>query len=167
MSLEKGRLRGLKPRLEYFFRRLSAQRNLGLLARALFRRLARKPSRLGSNSSVLRASRGNNCCRIHIHAMPPHTTISTPLRAWQCSSCVQRTFSTSTARAAVGPEHPQYITFPEPPQQNAPQKKWMKGILPVPRDVFSGKGTRGLDNEEVLEKSTKTAERHGDAQDGR
>lgn len=98
--------------------------------------------------------------------MPPHTALSTPLRAWQCSSCIQRTFSTSAVRAAVGPEHPQYISFPEPPQQDAPQTKWMKGILPVPRDVFSGKGTRGLDNEEVLEKSTKTAERHGEAKAG-
>ncbi|KAM0702341.1 hypothetical protein Q7P35_011251 [Cladosporium inversicolor] len=98
--------------------------------------------------------------------MPPHTALATPLRAWKCSSCIQRTFSTSTARAAVGPEHPQYITFPEPPQQNAPQTKWMKGILPVPRDVFSGKGTRGLDNDEILDQSTKTAERHGEAKAG-
>jgi hypothetical protein len=98
--------------------------------------------------------------------MPPHTALSTPLRAWKCSSCTQRTFATSAVRAAVGPEHPQYITFPEPPQQNAPQKKWMKGILPVPRDIFTGKGSRALDNDEVLEKSTKTAERHGDVEAG-
>lgn len=42
----------------------------------------------------------------------------------------------------------------------------MKGILPVPRDVFSGKGTRGLDNDEILDQSTKTAERHGEAKAG-
>lgn len=98
--------------------------------------------------------------------MPPHTALSTPLRAWKCSSCIQRAFTTSAVRAAVGPEHPRYIDFPEPPQQNAPQSKWMKGILPVPRDVFTGKGSRGLDNDEVLESSTKTAERHGDAHAG-
>lgn len=42
----------------------------------------------------------------------------------------------------------------------------MKGILPVPRDVFTGKGSKGLDNEETLAKSTKTAENHGDAKAG-
>lgn len=42
----------------------------------------------------------------------------------------------------------------------------MKGILPVPRDVFTGKGSKGLDNEETLAKSTKTAENHGDVKAG-
>jgi hypothetical protein len=98
--------------------------------------------------------------------MPPHTALSTPLRVWKCSSCSQRTFATSAVRAAVGPEHPRYISFPEPPQQNAPQTKWMKGILPVPRDIFSGKGSKGLDNEETLDKTTKTAERNTNVETG-
>lgn len=69
-------------------------------------------------------------------------------------------------RAAVGPEHPRYIDFPEPPQQTAPPTKWMKGVLPVPRDVFAGKGEKNLGTEEVMEKSTRAAERNAEAPAG-
>jgi hypothetical protein len=111
------------------------------------------------------------CWRIiairYIHpAMPSRTALSTPLRAWNCASCCQRTFTTSAARAAVGPEHPRYIDFPEPPQQTSRQTKWMKGVLPIPRNVFAGKGAKDLSNEEVLSKTTKTAQRHSDVERG-
>jgi len=99
-------------------------------------------------------------------AMPSRTALSTPLRAWNCASCCQRTFTTSAARAAVGPEHPRYIDFPEPPQQTTPQTKWMKGVLPIPRNVFAGKGAKDLSNEEVLSKTTKTAQRHSEVERG-
>lgn len=102
----------------------------------------------------------------HPLTMPPRTALSTPLRAWKCPSCCQRTFTNSAVRAAVGPEHPRYINVPEPPQQNAPQKKWMKGVLPVPRDVFGRKRGRDTTSEEALAKTTKTAERKSDVEDG-
>lgn len=98
--------------------------------------------------------------------MSSRTALSTPLRAWNCASCSQRTFTTSAARAAVGPEHPRYIDFPEPPQQTTPQTKWMKGVLPIPRNVFAGKGAKDLSNEEVLSKTTKTAQRNSDVERG-
>jgi hypothetical protein len=87
--------------------------------------------------------------------MPPRTALSTPLRAWKCPSC--RTFATTPSRNVVGPEHPRYISFPEPPQQTKPTRKWMKGILPVPRNVFAG--TRGTDvsSDDSLALSTKDA----------
>ncbi|KAL1588139.1 hypothetical protein WHR41_03281 [Cladosporium halotolerans] len=98
--------------------------------------------------------------------MPPRTALSTPLRAWKCPSCSQRTFTSTAGRASVGPEHPRYINFPEPPQQNAPQHKWMKGVLPVPRDVFGGKGAGDQSSEEALARKTKAAERQRDPEKG-
>lgn len=89
--------------------------------------------------------------------MPPRTALSTPLRGWKCPSCSQRTFSTSQPLAAVGPEHPRYIDIPEPPQQTAETKQWMKGILPVPRDVTSRKVGKDGDFEKAIEKSTRDA----------
>lgn len=98
--------------------------------------------------------------------MPPRTALTTPLRAWNCPSCSQRSFTSSAIRASVGPEHPRYIEFPEPPQQNAPQTTWMKGVLPVPRDVFARKGGRDTSSNSAVAKATKGADRQADAAPG-
>lgn len=98
--------------------------------------------------------------------MPPRTALSTPLRAWKCPSCTQRTFTNSAARAAVGPEHPRYVDFPEPPQQDASPNKWMKGILPVPRNVFNGKRGRDTTSEEALARTTQDAQIKSDVAPG-
>lgn len=42
----------------------------------------------------------------------------------------------------------------------------MKGVLPVPRDIFAGKGEKNLGTEEVMEKSTRAAERNAEAPAG-
>lgn len=80
--------------------------------------------------------------------MPPLTPFSTPIRAWKCPQC--RALTTSSRLLAVGPEHPRYIEIPEAPQQNAPYRPFIKGRLPVPRDVFEGaKGKDRADDEEI------------------
>lgn len=75
--------------------------------------------------------------------MPPHTPLATPLRGWRCPQCTRRAaFSTSRSSRAVGPEHPQYMPVPEPPQQTIPYHPPVKGSLPVPRNVLAGAGRK-------------------------
>ena len=66
----------------------------------------------------------------------PHTAL------YRCPACTahasSRAFSASAGRSALGPESPRYIDIPQPPQQTVPDKIRLKGILPVPRDVFAG-----------------------------
>ncbi|KAI7591103.1 hypothetical protein KC316_g3044 [Hortaea werneckii] len=86
--------------------------------------------------------------------MPPRTALSTPLRGWRCPQCAHRSFSSSPKILAVGPEHPRYIDVPEPPQQTVPDRKFVKGRLPVPRDVFSGARGQDKASEEWLHDHT-------------
>ena len=80
--------------------------------------------------------------------MPPRTALLTPLRAWRCPQC--RAFATLPSRRALGPEHPRFIEVPEPPQQSAPYLPFIKGRLPVPRDVLRGdKGKDRAADEEI------------------
>ncbi|KAI5369887.1 hypothetical protein Slin15195_G007650 [Septoria linicola] len=80
------------------------------------------------------------------------STAYAPLWLWRCSQCTSSSatarraatatataaFSTSARRVAVGPEHPRYIDIPEPPQQSVAPKTPVKGVLPIPRNVFAG-----------------------------
>ncbi|EMC94730.1 hypothetical protein BAUCODRAFT_149834 [Baudoinia panamericana UAMH 10762] len=95
-------------------------------------------------------------------------SLRTPLRAWQCPRCHAhpRPFSTTTAPRQLGPEHPRYIDFPSPPQPNVPDRPFIKGRLPVPRDIFSG--TKGADkaSESWLNQHTKESKRPSAAQPG-
>ncbi|EME48449.1 hypothetical protein DOTSEDRAFT_67481 [Dothistroma septosporum NZE10] len=85
--------------------------------------------------------------------MPPRTHASS-LSSWRCPQCTIRSFATTTRQLAVGPEHPRYIEVPEPPQQNVPYKPPVKGVLPVPRDVFAGTD-KSRSDEEAIAASTK------------
>lgn len=78
--------------------------------------------------------------------------------AWKCPQCTVRTFATSSRQLAVGPEHPRYIPIPEPPQQTLPYAPRQKGVLPVPRDVFSGT-SRDQSSDEALADATKRPRR--------
>lgn len=98
--------------------------------------------------------------------MPPRTSLSTPLRTWRCPQCSLRTLSTTTHRAAIGPEHPKYIPFPEPPQQDAGDKTFIKGRLPVPRNIFEGSKGRDKASDEWLAKHTQPPTRARNAQEG-
>ena len=57
---------------------------------------------------------------------------------------------------AVGPEHPRYIEIPEAPQQSLPYRPFIKGRLPVPRDVFAGSRGKDLADDEEIAKSAAT-----------
>ncbi|WPG97663.1 Hypothetical protein R9X50_00044300 [Acrodontium crateriforme] len=98
--------------------------------------------------------------------MPPRTALSTPLRAWRCPQCTNRAFSITARAQAVGPEHPRYLPIQEPPQQTLPDRKFIKGRLPVPRDIFVG--ARGQDKSEDawLEKAIQTPQRQSTAKAG-
>ncbi|KAK4986548.1 hypothetical protein LTR66_001003 [Elasticomyces elasticus] len=90
--------------------------------------------------------------------MPPRAPLpATGLNtAWQCPSCTRRAFSTTACRPQIGPESPKYITIPEPPQQTSEARPYIKGILPVPRNIFRGTGKgRGLDRLASLPLATK------------
>lgn len=72
----------------------------------------------------------------------------------------------TASRLQTRPESPRYIDIPEPPQQTIPDKRWVKGILPIPRDIFSGKALgKGLDkaDKERIALSTKEPERQNTA----
>lgn len=87
--------------------------------------------------------------------MPPRTAFSTPLRGWRCPQCTRRAFSATTAATQqVAPESPRYIQVPESPQQTIPYRPHVKGILPVPRDVFTGNKGKNLASDRELAKST-------------
>ena len=67
--------------------------------------------------------------------MPPYPSPSI------CARCTarlqwQRSFSITASRQAVAPESPQFIYVPESAQAPKPKPKPIKGILPVPRDIF-------------------------------
>lgn len=74
-----------------------------------------------------------------------------PLRGWKCPQCRTRSFATSKPRRiSFGPEHPRYIEVPEAPQQSLPYRPFIKGRLPVPRSVLSGKdGLKKADDERI------------------
>lgn len=98
--------------------------------------------------------------------MPPRTPLSTPLRAWRCPQCTVRSFSSTSRTQQVGPEHPRYINVPEPPQQTVPDRKFIKGRLPVPRDVFSGTIGKEKATDEWLEPHTRLPKKEVKSQPG-
>jgi hypothetical protein len=55
------------------------------------------------------------------------------------SQTTRRTFSTSLLRAYIPPESPGFIDVPEPHQPVRDPKPIVKGILPVPRELFPGR----------------------------
>ncbi|TKA75732.1 hypothetical protein B0A55_05911 [Friedmanniomyces simplex] len=55
----------------------------------------------------------------------------------------------------LGPEHPDYIPIPQPPQQTLPDRPFIKGRLPIPRDVFAGAEGKDKSSPEWLDPHTK------------
>ncbi|GAB7355387.1 hypothetical protein MBLNU459_g5908t1 [Dothideomycetes sp. NU459] len=83
--------------------------------------------------------------------MPARLARAAAKQPWQCPSCTasvysRRNFAATASQRLIGPESPRYIEIPEPPQQTTPDKRREKGLLPVPRDIFSGSAPgKGLD----------------------
>ncbi|TKA23272.1 hypothetical protein B0A50_07329 [Salinomyces thailandicus] len=104
--------------------------------------------------------------------MPPQTPLSAPLRSWRCPQCTatsgvrSRPFTVTTRSHAVGPEHPRYIDVPQPPQQTVPDRRFIKGRLPVPRDVFSGGKGQDKASEAWLHDHTQPPKKHGQGTSG-
>jgi hypothetical protein len=84
--------------------------------------------------------------------MPVRLPPAAGLSLYKCPSCIARAFSVSTAQLAIGPESPRYMDIPQAPQQTTPDKTRLKGILPVPRDIFAGQDPATPIN---LDKTTK------------
>ncbi|RVX68859.1 hypothetical protein B0A52_07514 [Exophiala mesophila] len=54
----------------------------------------------------------------------------------QSSSAAARLFSTTSSRSYIPPESPHYVDIPEPYQSITERRPHLKGILPVPREIF-------------------------------
>ncbi|KAH0564747.1 hypothetical protein GP486_001856 [Trichoglossum hirsutum] len=71
--------------------------------------------------------------------MAPRAIVPSFSRCQSCSTytSVFRTFSTFQPNLKYGPESPKFIEVPRPRQSRPPPNRRIKGILPVPRDIFS------------------------------
>ncbi|EPE33944.1 hypothetical protein GLAREA_06957 [Glarea lozoyensis ATCC 20868] len=47
-----------------------------------------------------------------------------------------RSFSTTTSLSSIGPENPRFIEIPTSAQPQAPPRRVIKGVLPIPRNIF-------------------------------
>jgi hypothetical protein len=95
--------------------------------------------------------------------MPPRL-LPSAVRPWTCPQC--RTFTTSAPRHQLGPEHPNFIPLPVPPQQTLPHRPFIKGRLPVPRDVLAGAEGKDKASEEWLALATREPTRGTNPQPG-
>ncbi|KAF2088790.1 hypothetical protein K490DRAFT_39052 [Saccharata proteae CBS 121410] len=94
--------------------------------------------------------------------MPPSTAqsiCSSSLRRHTCANSkrIQRSF-TSTSPAAdniISPESPRFIDVPRPPQQSHKWVKDVKGVLPVPRNIFVTRSKLDKFSPEFLSAATK------------
>ncbi|KAF2452286.1 hypothetical protein BDY21DRAFT_359679 [Lineolata rhizophorae] len=53
-----------------------------------------------------------------------------------------RQFSNTSSTLAVGPESPRWLKVPTPPQPRASPHRWIKGVLPLPRNIFPKSGLK-------------------------
>ncbi|KAF2230857.1 hypothetical protein EV356DRAFT_322988 [Viridothelium virens] len=74
--------------------------------------------------------------------MAQNKSTRTLARHFQCLKChsihsQRRTFSSSSCAFSIGPESPNYIDVPKPPQSDFAPKPKLRGFLPVPKSVFT------------------------------
>lgn len=84
----------------------------------------------------------------------PTRTIAASLNGLENALCV-RTFASTPASLALGPESPNYIEVPKPLQPTFPIKPAVKGHLPVPRDIFKTRNVHPKQSKIFLDRSTK------------
>jgi hypothetical protein len=65
-----------------------------------------------------------------------------------------RSFSTTPKSQALGPESPNYIEVPKAVQPTLKRKPIVKGVLPVPRNIFKTRSTLPKDSDGFLSLST-------------
>ncbi|KAF2103082.1 hypothetical protein NA57DRAFT_52619 [Rhizodiscina lignyota] len=63
---------------------------------------------------------------------------SRPQSRYICQRCsnARRSFSSRTAHHSIAPESPKFIDVPRPPQEYARTQRRIKGVLPVPKNLF-------------------------------
>lgn len=89
--------------------------------------------------SRLRSAQFNKVT-ITMPSLKPQLCAHAQIFAPPCSTVHQRLFYTSTpARLQIPPESPRFIDIPQSVQAEAPYRPWVKGILPVPRKIFTHK----------------------------
>jgi hypothetical protein len=86
--------------------------------------------------------------------LPRATTVPKQCPGTNSSLCI-RSFASTPARAALGPESPNYIDVPKPLQPTAVKKPHIKGILPRPRDVFKTRSPIPKESDEFIKASTR------------
>jgi hypothetical protein len=71
-------------------------------------------------------------------SLPIKTGSAGALRRLRCPSSTisPRAFSTSKSLSLIGPENPRFIEIPQSAQPQATPRKEIKGVLPVPRNIF-------------------------------
>jgi hypothetical protein len=65
-----------------------------------------------------------------------------------------RAFTTTSNPQALGPESPNYIEVPKPVQPTFARKPIVKGVLPVPRNIFQTRSSLPKESDEFISKST-------------
>ncbi|KAF2501180.1 hypothetical protein BU16DRAFT_450180 [Lophium mytilinum] len=92
--------------------------------------------------------------------MPPSTARGLLSRSSTCqlnahSSVARRSFTSAPAVLALGPQSPNYVEVPKPVQPTFPLKPRLKGVLPVPRNIFRTRGDKKKASDEFLNAATK------------
>ncbi|OCK84306.1 hypothetical protein K432DRAFT_378709 [Lepidopterella palustris CBS 459.81] len=94
----------------------------------------------------------------------PRTLLSLPTsQLGSAFSIPRRCLSSSPYYLALGPESPNYIEVPKPVQPTYPRKPIVKGVLPIPRNIFQTRSENEKSSKEFLDAATKeptTSSRH-------
>jgi hypothetical protein len=91
--------------------------------------------------------------------MPPRIPVRFPWASTRCighaeSSIALRSFTSTSPSLALGPESPNYVEVPKPAQPTFPLKPRIKGVLPIPRDVFKTRSEIPKASDEFIAAST-------------
>lgn len=90
--------------------------------------------------------------------MPPRIPVRAAWASPPPAHCRHaRTFASTPAALALGPQSPNYIDVPKPAQPTFPLDPNLKGHLPVPRDIFDTRSQHPKQSDVFLRKSTKDA----------
>ncbi|KAH7078650.1 hypothetical protein BKA63DRAFT_248593 [Paraphoma chrysanthemicola] len=90
--------------------------------------------------------------------MPPRIAVRCPWTSHTAISSLNgsaRTFSSTPAALALGPQSPNYIEVPKPLQPTFPLSPRLKGHLPVPRDIFKTRNAHPKQSDVFIARSTR------------
>jgi hypothetical protein len=101
--------------------------------------------------------------------MPPLIHRAAALSQPWCHACsttpsLLRAFSTTRPTLKYGPESPKFVEVPQPLQSRPPPKRRIKGVLPVPRDIFARRRPTSLTPEYFAKVTPEPTAPGGDAE---